>query len=245
MRVKPTESEKTTVDHYAIRLTFKINYTMGYTTPFISAAQQQSIIDNANFAAARFAKSYTDKLGLRNLFTREDIEDIAGTTICKACRSFGGFNPAKAKLSTWVSKIAANCVIDAVDYKITRRPISGELFVENRESGDEFEADEFCDVRKGFNPEVRDLLSEYDADREVNRKEFESLVRAEISKLSDKNQRFERMLEEGDTPKTMALVEGCTADAAAKRVWVIRQTLKEPVSGIADEFGISSRKLAC
>lgn len=243
--MKPTESEKTAVDHYAIRLTVKINYTMGYTTPFISAAQQQSIIDSANFAAAKFAKSYTDKIGFRNLFTKEDIEDIAGTTISKACRSFGRFNPAKAKLSTWVYTIAANCVIDAATYKIRRRPLTGELFVENHENGDEFEADECCDARKGFNPMVWDLISEYDADREINREEFESLVRAEISKLGDKNQRFARLLEEGHTPKTMALVEGCTADAAAKRVWVIRQTLKEPVSGIAEEFGISNRKLAC
>lgn len=218
---------------------------MGYTTPFISAAQQQSIIDNANYATARFAKYYTEKHGFRNLFTKEDIEDIAGTTICKACRSFGCFNPAKAKLSTWVSTIAANCVKDAIDYKIKHLPLSDELFVENRESGDEFEADEFCDGRKGFNPKVWDLISENDADREVNRKEFESRVREEISKLSEKNQRFERMLEEGDSPKTMALAEGCTADAASKRIWIIRQTLKEPVSVIADEFGLSNRKLAC
>ena len=241
----PTESEKTTVDHYAIRLTFKINYTMGYTTPFISAAQQQAIIDNANIAAARFAKSYTDKLGIRNLFTREDIEDIAGTTICKACRSFGCYNPARGKLSTWVSSIASNCVIDAVDYKIKHLPISGELFAENRESGDEYCADEYCDERKGFTPKVWDLLSEYEADKELNQQEFERCVRAEISKLSEKNQRFERMLEKGETPKTMALVEDCTADAAAKRVWVIRQTLKQPVAEIADEFGISSKKVAC
>ena len=84
-----------------------------------------------------------------------------------------------------------------------------------------------------------------EADKEINRKEFEYSVRKEVSKLSEKNQRFERMLEEGDAPRDMALAEGCSADAAAKRVWVIRQTLREPLSEIADEFGISRRKVAC
>ena len=41
------------------------------------------------------------------------------------------------------------------------------------------------------------------------------------------------MLEDGYAPKDMALTEGCSANAAAKRIWVIRQTLREPISKIA------------
>lgn len=218
---------------------------MSFISLPISAAQQQTIISNANIAVSRFAKTYTDKLGLKRFFTKEDLEDIVGNTIYKACRSFNCFNPAKAKLSTWVSRIAVNCVISAFEYKAKRIPISNALFTENKENGDEFSADEFCDGRKGFCPEVWDMLSEYDADKELNQKEFEYLVRKEISKLSEKNQHFEHMLEEGETPKTMAASEGCTPDAAAKRIWVIRQTLKDPISDIADEFGFSMRKVAC
>jgi len=217
---------------------------MSYVTLPISTAQQQTIINNANIAVARFAKSYADKLGLKRLFTKEDIEDIVGNTLYKACRSFGCYNPAKAKLSTWVSRIAVNCVISAVDYKMKRIPISYDMYVEKSESGDEFGVDEFCDERCGFNADVWDMLSEYEADRQLNEKEFEACVRAQCEKLSEKNQRFERWLEDGMTPKDMAAQEGCTADAAAKRVWVIRQALKEPISEIADEFGFSCRKLA-
>ena len=47
----------------------------------ISAAQQQTIISNANIAVSRFAKTYTDKLGLKRFFTKEDLEDIVGNTI--------------------------------------------------------------------------------------------------------------------------------------------------------------------
>ena len=217
---------------------------MSIVTPPITRAQQHTIIDNANIAVARIAKSYTSKNGFNNLFTKEDIEDIACDTIFRACRSFATFNPAKAQLSTWVSRIAANCVIDALDYKIKHSPISCELFKEDPEDGEEISEEEHFDKRKGFNPEVRDMHSEYDAEKELSQKEFETCVKEECSKLSEKNQRFERWLEEGYTPKEMAAMEGCTADAAAKRLWFIRKTLKKPIGEIAGEFGIYSGKLA-
>ena len=217
---------------------------MSIVTAPITRAQQHIIVDNANIAVARIAKYYTVKRGLINLFTKEDIEDIAGNTICKACRSFATFNPAKAQLSTWVSRIAVNCVIDAVDYKIKHLPISGELFEKDPQSGDETCEEEYCDKRKGFNPEVRDMLSEYDSEKELCQKEFETCVKEQCSRLSEKNQRFERWLEEGYSPKEMADMEGCTADAAAKRLWFIRKTLKKPIGEIAEEFGIYNKKLA-
>ena len=208
---------------------------MSYYSHHISAEQQNTIINNANISVAKFAKSYADKHGLKRFFTKEDIEDIAGNTIYKACRSFDCYDPSRAKLSTWVSRIAANCVISAVEYKAKRLPISNALYVENAENGNEFSVDEFCDKRKGFSTEICGLFSEYEADKEINRKEFDYCFRKEVSKLSEKNQRFERMLEEGYTPKDMALAEGCSANAAAKRVWVIRQTLREPISKLASQ----------
>ena len=218
---------------------------MGQTATFISDAQQRTIIDNANIAVARFAKSYADKLGFKRLFTKEDIEDIAGNVICKAWRSFASYDPEKAKLSTWVSRIAVNCVIDAVDYKIKHRPISHELFVENTENGEEFNAYEVCDERSGFNPEVRDLLYEHDAESDLASKELEDRFREEQAKLSAKNQRFLIWFEEGYAPKDMAAMEGCTPNAAAKRMFVIRQALKESLEDIAEDFGISLKKYAC
>jgi len=89
------------------------------------------------------------------------------------------------------------------------------------------------------------LFSENEADRDLEIKEFESSIRKQTGKLSEKNQRFELLLEEGYAPKDMAAVENCTPDAAGKRIWVIRQTLREPVQEIAEEFGISFKKYAC
>ena len=218
---------------------------MSYSSSKMSYNQQETIIRNAEAAVAKFAKSYADKHGRKNFFSKEELEDIAYSAIFKACRSFSSYDPAKSKLGTWVGRIAVNCAISAVDYKMKRIPFSYPLEVEALESGDEFSAGDYCDESKGFNPEVWALLSEYEADRDINREEFESGVRREISKLSEKNQRFVRMLEEGDSPKDMAIAEGCSADAASKRLWVIRQTLKEPLSKISDEFGISYWKVAC
>ena len=217
---------------------------MSIVTPPITRAQQHIIIDNANIAVARIAKFYTTKKGFIIQFTKEDIEDIACNTIYKAWRSFASFNPAKAQLSTWVSRIAANCFLDAVDYKIKHLPISAEKFEIDPQSGDEINEEEYCDKRKGFNLEVGNMLSEYDAEKELSQKEFETCVKEQCSKLSEKNRRFELWLEEGYTPKEMAAMEGCTADAAAKRLWFIRKTLKKPIGEIAEEFGIYSGKLA-
>jgi len=217
---------------------------MSYTTPPISAAQQQTIIKNTNIAVAKFAKSYADKLGVKRLFTKEDIEDIVCNTLYKACRSFDCYNPAMAKLSTWVSRIALNCVITAYEYKFNRIPISYALTLEN-EDGDEFDRDEVYDGRKGCNQMMSELFSEFEADRDLERREFEACIRKQTGKLSEKNQRFELMLEDGYAPKDMAAVGNCSADAAGKRIWIIRQTLREPVKKIAEEFGVPFMKYAC
>ena len=65
------------------------------------------------------------------------------------------------------------------------------------------------------------------------------------SKLSDKNQRFLTMLEEGYEPRDMAEREGCTPNAAAKRIHDIRKALKAAIAEIAREFDVFSEKLAC
>ena len=67
-----------------------------------------------------------------------------------------------------------------------------------------------------------------------------------VGKLSDKNQKFFSMLvEEELTPKEMAEREGCTANAASKRIWDIRQALKAAIAETAREFGLFFGKIAC
>ena len=42
----------------------------------------------------------------------EAAEDVVAEAYLKAARSFGEFDPARAKFSTWVVKIASNCMRD-------------------------------------------------------------------------------------------------------------------------------------
>ena len=103
----------------------------------LSAAEQQKLIATANTAVARFAYLFNSKSGCRNFFTREDIEDIAGTAILKAWRSIDSFNPERAKLSIWVNRIAINCAKDAVDYKMKRLFISESMYVKGKDDDEE------------------------------------------------------------------------------------------------------------
>ena len=206
----------------------------------ISAAEQQKIISSAHVAVSVFVYSYTNKLGNRRFFTKEDIEDIAGDVIYKACRSYDRYDSEKSSLKTWISHIAFNCVKDAIDYRMKRIGLSEPMYSENSKD-DEYNIVDTPDPKKGFNSSVWDLVSEYSADKDINRKEFEEEVMGKVGKLSDKNQKFFSMLvDEKLTPKDMAKREGCTANAAAKRIWDIRHALKTAIAETAREFGLSS-----
>ena len=216
---------------------------------FLSAAEQRAIISTANVAVSVHANSITAKLPNKYFFTKEDIEDLAGEVIYKACRSFDRFDSEKSSLKTWVSRIALNCVKDALDYRMKRIGLSEAMFSESSkddDDDDEYNKVESADRKKGFNAAVWDLVSEYSADKDINRKEFEEEVMGKVGKLSDKNQKFFSMLvDEELTPKEMAEREGCTANAAAKRIWDIRHALKTTIAETAKEFGLFFGKIAC
>ena len=212
----------------------------------LSAAEQRTIISSANIAVSVHTNSITAKLPNKYFFTKEDFEDLAGEVIYRACRSYGRFDPEKSSLKTWVSRIALNCVKDALDYRMKRFGLSEPMYSENSKDDDEYNKVETSDSKKGFDTSVWYLVSEYSADKDINQKEFEEEVMGKVGKLSDKNQKFFSMLvEEELTPKEMAEREGCTANAASKRIWDIRQALKAAIAGTAREFGLFFGKIAC
>ena len=100
---------------------------MSFSSRPLSAVEQHNLIASANAAVVRFVNLFSDKLGNKRFFSREDIEDMAGDTIMKACRSIDRYDPEKAKMSTWVGRIAVNTVKDAINYKMKRLPISGSM----------------------------------------------------------------------------------------------------------------------
>lgn len=207
----------------------------------ISIKIQNDIISNANAAVVRFAYEHAAKKGMKMLLSKEELEDIAGDTIYKACHYFDRYDPDKGAISTWVGKIAANCVISAFEYKCKHLPISQALILKNRDQ-EEFLVDEACCSDRGVNPEMKNLFSEYEADRELHRKEFMEVIKTKASRLSKKDQHFLKMLEEGLGPKEMALIAGCSPDAAGKRIWSIRRALRCSVGEMAGEFGFNFMK---
>ena len=216
------------------------------TSSFIlTAAQQHSLIATANVAVSRFVQYITDKIGFPDLFCTEDLENIVGDTLYNACRSLDSYDPGQSKMTTWVSRIAVNCVKDAIDYKMKRLAISEPMVIEDEESDDEYCSAEHCDKRIGFNPDMERVLYQYSPDRRLDQEEFEQRVRGEARKLSDKNQHYLQMLEDGFSPKDMAEREGCTPNSAAKRVHDIRKAIRGAIAEIAREYDVFSEKIAC
>ena len=197
----------------------------------LSAAEQQTLLTAARFAVVRFACYFTDKTGHKSFFTKEDIEDLVQDAALKAWRSLESYNPDRAKLSTWVTRIAVNCVKDSIDYKMKRLGISESMFTKHGSDDKEVDATEVYDCKCDLAPEIQCATYCFSADSEIERKEIEQGVLREVRKLGDRNERVVRLLLEEYTPREIAEVEGCTPNAAATRVCRIRRVLRASLAG--------------
>lgn len=198
-------------------------------TSTISIDEQKAMLKNAKAAVSIFS---TEKFG--GFFSKEELEDIVGDTMLKASRFLDTYNPQYA-LSTWVSKIAVNCVYDAARAKILRIDISEPMIEINEDGGEYNHIETYGNSGR-----------EYEADRNVDYADFERSVRAVTDSVEGKTNRlFLEMIEEGLPPREMAARTGCTADAAAIRKCKILKGIKEPIRQIALEFDVHNAKLAC
>lgn len=227
----------TTVDHHEKCLSLKINYVF-MKDSIISAHDEQTIINNATCTVARFSRYYTARLALGRFFSEQDIEDITQDAICRACCFYSSFDPEKGKLSTWVTTIATNCVIDAVDYRIKRLKISFPLILKNDVDGDEFERDEVCDPRKGFNTDMADIYCDWEADTIYERAEIAEAVGKAICSLPERSRKIERMSLAGYEPREIAEMEDCTSNAISICLYKNHSKMKDSLSDFADEYGL-------
>ena len=201
----------------------------------LSIAEQQSLIFNAEAAVSHFTKAFSHRLG-SYFFSKEDIEDMVQDTLLKAWRSIDSYDPTKGKMSTWVSRIAINCIKDAIDYRVKRIAISDSFYnaaVEDYDGGND-EDESVLDSKD--HPHI----SEDTADALVERHELEQRISREIGRLNDKNRRFASLMMDECAPRHMAAIEGCTPNAAAKRVCDIRKALREALADVAEEFGFKA-----
>lgn len=210
----------------------------------LSVAEQHNLIATAKNAVSRFAYQFSDRCGNKHFFSRQDIEDMVGDVCMKAWRSLDSYNPEKANLKTWVTRIAFNCLKDSVDYRMKRLSITGSLILPSAEDEDGFDTSEVCDKKRGFNTEIQELFCQNEADGDINRREFEQRISEEVGKLSEKNQRFYRMHNDDLAPRDIAALEGCTPNAASKRIYDIRHTLRGPLMEATKEFDIPYYNIA-
>ena len=198
-----------------------------YTKDTIPFAVQNSIYDCVKNAvnAIVFGR-------YRHILTKEDAEDISIRAGEKVFDSIDRYDP-RWKMSTWIGRIACNCVLSALDYKMKRLPISQEMILEDCD-GEEYSPIAFSSYRG----------DEFEADRELLLKEFQNAVEDAAKPLREKDRRFFSMMEEDMTPREMASEVGCNANAASIRSCKIRKALKAPISEIAAEFDIHCIRLS-
>ena len=205
----------------------------------LTVAEQQSILKSAKCAVWRNVKLLSLMPGFNNFFCKEDVEDIVGETVYRACRSFDRYNSNTAKITTWVSHIAFNCVNDARDSKMKRLNISRRLYSWKDDDTDGFDPMEAAERIVAKSPENHEKFIECSPEALACRNEFEDKVNREVGKLSEKNQRFVQYIIDGHKPKEMAELEGCSANAASKRVFDIRATLRPGLCEIARAYDIN------
>lgn len=148
------------------------------------------------------------------LLEAEDLEDLFQGSILKALKYCGSFDPSKAQIKTWASRIAENGQRDAFKRVIKRRAAFEPLESHNRDD------EEYIDSK------IELAVGGYGADSEVESGEAIERIQRAIDSLNE-NQRFILSLHlDGLKPRHMAERIGCTPDAAATLLCRARKALK-------------------
>jgi RNA polymerase sigma factor (sigma-70 family) len=216
------------------------------TTTTISPSEVRAIMESAKLSVGICVRKYIGKTGFKHFFTNEDIQDMIQDTSYRASRSFASYDKRKGNLPAWVYRIARNVFSDALDYKMKRRNISCELIGENSESGEEFSFDEVRCNYNGSYCEAWLSLSADSADKELLYNEFEASLSDLGAGKNERNRQFLKWLEEGYDASDMSDMDGCSPNAASKRLWSIRNAIRENGAELfPEEFGAFGFKSAC
>ena len=150
------------------------------------------------------------------------LEDLIQDTAIKAVMYWDSYDPAKSKLSTWISRIAKNCYKDASDKEMRRRMMFRSLDARLRKNDED-------------SAPVREFAANWgEADREAETNEAIDHIEDVIDSLPE-NQRYilGLHLNEEMKPKQMAEQIGCTANAASMHLCRARKTVREK---LGEEF---------
>ena len=88
-------------------------------------------------------------------------------------------------------------------------------------------------------------MSEDEADKDLLRKDFEAHIIDSLPGMSERDRKFLEWMKLGYTAKEMAAMDGCSPNAASKRMWAIRQAIGKHASEIFGGVGLTGLKAAC
>ena len=184
---------------------------------------QHIIVNSAKGAVPVIARKYLGKKGVDpRFFSHQDIEDIVGRTILKSMVSFGSYDESKAKLSTWISRIAFHCVIDEYASIRSRESISYSISVPAH-GGDSLDLSE--DVACTKTEDTPFLASTCSADAEAEFNELEECVLRELEGREETDSICWTMRQAGYGPKEIAGQLGCTPNAVSVRLSRVKNDL--------------------
>ena len=145
----------------------------------------------------------------------DDLDDIRQESLLKAWKYSNSFDPAKASVKTYASRIALNCCIDAMQRFKKEQRIFVSPVVLNRK-GEEIDQDALFEYAAD---------GCYAADFEMESEESLDRIDSAIDSLSE-NQRYILSLKlEGKKPKEMAEEIGCPANVVYTLLCRARKSL--------------------
>lgn len=200
------------------------------TAKDLSISEQKQLISLATASVRSYVFT-----SFRGFFSNDDLDDIVGETVYKACQSYNRFDPTVAKLTTWIGRIAINTVISTAKAKTRRANISYPIHTIN------------CD---GEYMDLIEILESPDPYTESDRKtDIDDFVRSvnEIKHtlLNDEERGLLSKIEDGYLPRYIARELGITPNAVSVRKNRIRAKLRTPIRELALEFDVHNNKLSC
>ena len=198
------------------------------TNATFTTANGETVSYQEIFDAVRASVEIYGKTG-GHLLDAEDLEDLFQDSILKALKYCGKFDPSKAQIKTWASRIAENGQKDAFKRVIKRRVAFEPLESRN------WDGDEYVDS------DIELAAGGCGADNEVESSDAMERIQRAIDSLNE-NQRFILSLHlDGMKPRHMAELIGCTADAAATLLCRSRKALKRALGRtFLAEYGIAA-----
>ena len=192
------------------------------TNATFTTANGETVSYQEIFDAVRASVEIYGKTGGR-LLDAEDLEDLFHDSILKALKYCGKFDPSKAQIKTWASRIAENGQKDAFKRVIKRRVAFEPLESRNWDGDDYIDSD------------IELAAGGCGANSEVESSEAMERIHRAIDSLNE-NQRFILSLH-----LHMAELIGCTADAAATLLCRARKALKRALGRtFLAEYGIAA-----